>query len=541
MPLRRIVFFLLAYCLCSSIAEAQTKYWVFFKDKHAGDFDPYAFFDVNAIGRRLKSGSSLFDYSDLPVSKEYIKQVAKFADSMGNATRWFNGVGAWINPQNLEAVRALPFVKQVVCMSVHLIPLQDDEDVPDDSELVKLQISSLQGEQFLDNYFKGKGIRIAVLDVGYKGAKTHRAFQHLFKNNQIIETFDFLRHDSDVYRFGSHGTMVLSCLAGMQGDTPMGLAQDAEFLLARTERNFTEWSDEEDSWLAAVEWADQKGAHIVSSSLGYTDRRYFETDMNGHTSLVSRAANLAARKGMLVVIAAGNEARGQWKYICTPGDADSALTVGGTNPKTNFHASFSSFGPSADGDLKPNVVASGYAWVADANSFSSAMGTSFATPFVAGFAACVWNMFPEWDNMKLYKQIEHSGQLYPYFDYAHGYGTPQAGYFVRRKFNEGSPVPQKPKEPTFHFDTTHYDFAISLHSMNPDDSTVIPDLDKKLVYYHVTDTTGKIIRYYVTKPKIDYDAKPENMYYPVTLNWDEIPEHGTIRVHFDGYTNEQEY
>jgi subtilisin family serine protease len=542
-PGRRLFSLLFFLFICSQV-HAQTKYWVFFTDKDTTGFNPYAFFDQNAIARRQKTGLSLYDYSDIPVNPVYIQKVAGLSDSIGNTTRWFNGVGAWIGDANLPAVQHLPFVREVVPMTIHLEPTIGpiNFDLPDDSELLNLQIERLQGRQFLEKGFKGKGIRIAVLDVGFKGARNHPAFTHLFKNNQIVETYDFIKHDSDVYHYGTHGTMVLSCLAGVQNDTAMGLAQDAEFLLARTERDMTEWKDEEDNWLAAVEWADQQGAHIVSSSLGYTDRRYFPYQMNGHTSLVSRAANMAAGKGMLVVIAAGNEARNSWKYICTPGDADSALTVGATNPKNDTRASFSSYGPSADGELKPNVVAPGYAWVADGVKYSSAMGTSFATPLVAGFAACVWNMFPEWTNMELYKAIEQSGYLYPYYDYSHGYGTPQASYFLTRKYNETSgEAPVKGKAATFHFDTTNYDFAIILHSMNSEDSTVIPGVDEKLVYYQALDTNGKIARYYVIKPGMDPHAEADKIYSPITLNWDEIPEHGIIRVFFDGYTNEEKY
>jgi subtilisin family serine protease len=542
--LRRLsIPILFVFLFIATASQAQTKYWVFFKDKDGSSFNPYAFFDEKAIERREKLGISLADYTDLPVNSDYIRQVAGLADSMGNVSRWFNGVGVWISPGKIDAIRGLPFVKEVVQMNVHLEPTGANEaDTAKDTSLLKLQLIRMQGAQFLDKGFHGKGIRIAVLDVGFRGALKHPAFKHLYANDQIKGTYDFIKHDSDVYGYGEHGTMVLSCIAGMQKDTPMGLAQDAEFLLARTERNFTELKDEEDSWLAAIEWADKNGAHIVSSSLGYTNRRYFQYQMDGQTSLVSRAANLAARKGMLVVIAAGNEARSRWKYICTPGDADSALTVGATDPKTNYHANFSSFGPSADGRLKPNVVAPGIAWVADKEDYSSAMGTSFATPLVAGFAACAWGMFPDWSNMELFEAIEHSGELYPYFDYAHGYGTPQASYFMLRKFNENGPrSPVKGKEATFHFDTTNYDFAIIPHSPNPEDSTLHIGLEEKLFYYEVLDTNRKIVRYYVIKPAADPYGDAGHLFYPITLDWDNIPEHGTIRAHFDGYTNEQSY
>ena len=166
--------------------------------------------------------------------------------------------------------------------------------------------------------------------------------------------------------------------------------------------------------------------------------------MDGHHSLVAKAARIAARKGMLVVNAAGNEATTKtWQTIITPSDVDSVLCVGGIHPETNFHTSFSSFGPAADGTLKPNVSAYGHVIAASKNSFSKTQGTSFSCPLVAGFAACAWQTNRDYNNMKLFREIEKSGDLHPYFDYAHGYGIPQASYFTK---NEKEPI-----SPTFEF------------------------------------------------------------------------------------------
>ena len=170
----------------------------------------------------------------------------------------------------------------------------------------------------------------------------------------------------------------------------MGLATGANFLLAITEVSSEPFSEEE-NWLAAVEWAYKNGADIISSSLGYTNNRYFTKDMDGKKSFVVKAASLAARKGMLVINAAGNDGDSEWKVISTPADADSILTIGGVSPETNLHINFSSYGPTADGRMKPNVSAFGEAVVANTKgNVEIAFGTSFATPLVAGFAACAW-------------------------------------------------------------------------------------------------------------------------------------------------------
>jgi hypothetical protein len=148
---------------------------------------------------------------------------------------------------------------------------------------------------------------------------------------------------------------------------------------------------------------------------------------------VVKAANLAARKGMLVVNAAGNDGDDKWKAIATPADGDSVLTVGGIDPDKDFHINFSSFGPSADKRLKPNVSAYGKVVTSSPNKITTAYGTSFSSPLVAGFAACAWQSNRSLTNMQLFHEIEKSGHLYPYFDYAHGFGIPQASYFINPK------------------------------------------------------------------------------------------------------------
>jgi len=222
------------------------------------------------------------------------------------------------------------------------------------------------------------------------------------------------------------------------------LATGAEFLLARTEVSI-EPAREEVWWMQAVEWADKNGANIISSSLGYGDTRHKVSDMNGKKCLVSRAANMAASKGILVCNSMGNEGdKRTWRTLIAPADADSVLAVGGINPSDDKHTNFSSYGPTADGRLKPNVCAfATQCKVAnpckdkkeECNSFTEASGTSFSCPLVAGFAACAWQKHRELTAMELKKAIERSADLYPYFDYAYGYGVPQAAYFMFPKID----------------------------------------------------------------------------------------------------------
>ena len=288
------------------------------------------------------------------------------------------------------------------------------------------QTARMGGEYFRQAGLTGQGIRIAVFDAGFPGVDTHPAFEHIRQN--IIATYDFTRDSENVFRGHWHGTAVLSNIAGKMGDIPLGFATDAEFLLAITEvRTEPEW--EEEAWLRAVKWAYEHGAHIISSSVGYWKHRFFPENMDGQTSLVARAAQMAAEKGILVINAAGNAGNSPWRVIVTPADVETVLTVGGIDPNTQLVSNFSSFGPTADGRRKPNVVANSTTVVAmprRRRPFRVADGTSFAAPLVAGFAAAVWQANPELTAMDIFRLIEQSSELYPHYDYAHGHGVPNA-------------------------------------------------------------------------------------------------------------------
>ena len=300
----------------------------------------------------------------------------------------------------------------------------------------------------------------------------------------------------------------------------MGLATGAEFLLARTEVS-AEIKAEEEYWMAAMEWAEENGADIISSSLGYTDKRYTVKQMNGGSTLVSRAAAIAARKGMLVINAMGNDGRGFWEVMGAPADADSVLSVGGVDPGTGFHISFSSFGPTADFRLKPNVCAPGFAMVASSSSIRKSYGTSFSAPLITGFAACVWQMYRDKSNMEIFQLIEQSGHLYPYFDYAHGYGIPQASYFFREeKPNVSSDSLITLTKNTFTIDVSVSDMAKS---------------DKKYMnylYYHIQNKDG-VLDYYAVIYVKNRDV--------ISIPMEKLSPGKTLRVYYKGCISEMKF
>ncbi|WP_324670796.1 S8 family serine peptidase [Hymenobacter sp. GOD-10R] len=430
-------------------AKPTVHYWVFLRDKAGMRLQPATYFAPQAQARRQRQHLPAADSTDFPVRPDYVRRVQNLADTVTYVSRWFNAVACQATPAQAAALRQLSGVQAVVPRTtIDLAPASHAETVAStekelttaDRQLARRQTASLGAAAFKQAGLAGRGLRIAIFDVGFLGVDRHLAFQHLMRDKRVVATHNFVREHTSVYASGRHGTEVLSCIAGLLPDgTPLGLAPQAEFLLARTERLYRELYVEEEAWLAAVEWADRNGADIINSSLGYTNRRYFPEQMNGRTSLVARAAELAARKGILVVNAAGNDGDDDWHTIGTPADGDSVLAVGGLDPDTYLHIDFSSYGPAAGRRLKPNVSAFGTVLaVAPGGGYVRTQGTSFSSPLVAGFAACVWQQNRQLPVMELFAKVQESATLYPYYDYAHGYGTPQASFFVAKP---GSSVP----------------------------------------------------------------------------------------------------
>ena len=431
---KAIILFFVCYAIVGfvQIKAQQNRYWVFFKDKQGSTFNPKSYFDAKAIERRIKTGIPLYDSTDFPLNKKYIVEVEKSVNALNGQTRWFNAVSVTATQKQLSHIKAFNFVKSIQPIVLSTEPagnIFDSTLTSDEFELLELQTAHMQAKLFWDNGLTGKGVRIAVFDAGFPSVDENPVFKHLIENNRIIKTHDFAKKKENVYSHNVHGTMVLSCIAGRIRGKNIGLAPDAEFLLARTEVK-TEPFSEEENWLEAVEWADKNGADIINSSLAYTYHRYYTYQMDGHTSLVARAANLAATKGMLVINAMGNDGAQDWKILATPADADSVLSVGAISPYTDFHAAYSSFGPTAVLKTKPNVVAVGTVIASGKSKLKKVKGTSFATPLVTGFAACVLQSKSYLTNMEVFDLIEQSGNLYPYYDYAHGYGVPQASFFI---------------------------------------------------------------------------------------------------------------
>lgn len=526
-------------------AQQHATYVVYLKDKSDQPFNPYTYFDTKAIQRRINNQLPLVDYRDLPVNQEYIEQVEQHNINMLVASRWLNALFIEAAPEQLLAISKLHFVKSIDTYSNPTSYIAALEAYPfdkkNDSLILLYQTDRFQAAAFRAQRLTGKGIRIAVFDVGFNGADKHKGLSHIYEHDRLIGTYDFIKKDKNVYHGGSHGTNTLSCIAGKWDSIPMGMATDAEFLLARTEWNVREKKQEEYFWLAAAEWADKNGASIISSSLGYGKELYKVKDMDGHHSVVSFAATVAAQKGILVVNSAGNEYDSRWKTIITPADADSVLCVGGINPFTDRQIYFSSRGPSSDFRLKPNVSAPGQVLAASPNgSFNQTWGTSFSCPLVSGFAACAWQSDTSLTNMQLFKRIEQSGSLFPYYDYMHGYGVPQAPAFTG--------LIKQPLKPTFsikqegvkkRFFTVHFTDSIILERIQKaaENYEVPQDDDEKKrkkyttpglnLYWKLQSADGRIKHYRVIAV---YEMRD------IEISPKDIAEGDDFVIHFEGYT-----
>ncbi len=527
------VFFVISiFLMFSAIIQASERadkipdnnYWVFFTDKDGVDFNPWAYFDPKAIERRIRHGQSLFDPLNFPVRKDYLEAITNYVDTADVVLRWFNAVHVYATPLQVNALEELNFVKKVQPVRGGFYPAENlcgkKQNLflsGEQQELLRAQIYHMQGQLFSEKGIDGSGVRIAIFDGGFPAVDTHPVFRHIINDDRIIATYDFHNQRKDVFRANVHGTMVMSAIGGMKDNIPMGLATGAEFLLARTEL-LREIYAEEKYWLAAMEWADKHGADIINSSLGYIYHRYFPEQMDGQTSLVSRAGNIAARKGMLVVNAAGNERlRENWGIVAAPADADSVLAVGALEYPSLLRAPYTSLGPTADGRPKPNVSALGTVVAANKRGFSTPKGTSFASPLVAGFAACLLQMYPEWTSMQLFNALERSARLYPYFDFAHGYGTPRAGNFIS----------DEPVFPGPTFDFVDNDTNISVIIRQNVITFPLDDPYDLYVFYQIQNNEGEVEQYYVVRA---------DQHEALTFRKNDFQPGQRLFVHFKGFT-----
>lgn len=450
-----LAFFILSYT--TSLHAQFSRYIVTFKNKAGTPFtiaNPGAYLSQAAIDRRTKYGV-IIDSTDLPIPPAYLNQVKAVANvSLLNASKWLNQVSiSTSDAAAIITIRNLSFVKAVDAIAARIeAPINTyNKFVEEITPLppVAGKPAGLKGDyynygnyagneiqlhqaKFLHNIgLRGKGMVLALLDAGYYNFSKLRSFDSARINGQILSTWDFVALESNVENDDTHGMSCLSIIAANVPGLFVGKAPQASFHLFRTEDAGTEYPIEEHNWACGAERADSAGCMVISSSLGYTtfDNPIFDhtyAHMNGNTCMSSIAADVAARKGMLVVVAAGNEGNGSWHYISAPSDADSAVCVGAVNTAGAI-GSFSSYGPSPDGQVKPDVASIGVGTIVQTSStnvMALGNGTSFACPNMAGLATCLWQGFPEFNNMRIIKALREAGDIYTAPNNRTGYGIP---------------------------------------------------------------------------------------------------------------------
>ena len=415
------------------------KLWIAFKDKGSytiNDFTPTELLSPRAIERRAKQNISLH-YSDLPISTDYLLTLEDLGFKILNKSKWFNGVTASFYGSNVDTLLTLDFIKEVDSLQL-FIDLSDLRKTQKFDDIIfennygqsSNQIEMLSGDNLHEQGYQGQGMHIAVLDAGFRKTDEIDAFNHLFANNQILGTWDYVDGESSVYEDNYHGTSVLSTMAGYLENEFLGTAPKASYWLLRTEDVSSETLIEEYNWAVAAEFADSAGVDIINSSLGYTtfdivsqDHSY--ADMDGKITVISRAATIASRKGMIVCNSAGNSGNNSWYYIGAPADADSILSVGSVNAD-GLSSSFSSYGPSSDGRVKPTVSAQGgnTTVITSSNAIATSNGTSFSSPIIAGMTACLWQAHYQKSNIQIMEAIKQSAHLYQTPNNQIGFGIP---------------------------------------------------------------------------------------------------------------------
>ena len=455
--------------------EGTAVLWVRFLDK--GERDRRSFEEaVRAAGahvnartraRRARETGGRFvpDWYDVSVVPEYVQGVASTGARVRNVLRWFNAVTVEADAATARRIAELPYVERIEPANrsrgtkpVEVGPILDPSPNlnavprhPDSGNVAEVwagvslakpsnygqslpQLESINVPAAHDSGFSGSGVILCVIDTGFD--RFHTALSSLHK----IAEWDFIQHDGetanqagDISAQWSHGTGTWAVAGGYYPGSLVGPAYNAAFLVAKTEYVPTETHVEEDNWVAAAQWADSIGADVITSSLGYSDfdpagaggGDYGKPQMDGRTSIVAQGAVIAHRRGIAICNSMGNEGSLGVTSVTSPADVDSILSVGAVDPSNNL-AGFSSRGPTADGRIKPEVVAQGvgtyWAVAGSGSSIQPASGTSLSCPLVAGVATLVREAHPEWTNYQVREALRSTADKAGAPDNNYGWG-----------------------------------------------------------------------------------------------------------------------
>ncbi|MFA7287918.1 MAG: S8 family serine peptidase [Melioribacteraceae bacterium] len=431
--MRKIILFIFFFVFIS--ITAQTKYLIYFKDKGINHSDRLSKtseyykeaekeLTPKAIERRKKVlGNDYIDYTDIKINDSYLDQINEKGIGIIHKLKWFNAVSAFLTDQEYDLLLTLPFVEKIEIiksLKSESTSVEYQQFFTGENEKASPNFSYNYGQSLNQNILSdvpfvhdmgitGEGVFIGLLDTGFKWRSNpplngrNVTEEHDFvQNDNITENQDGDRYDQD-----NHGTAVFSLIGGFENGEMIGPAFNSQFALAKTEYVPTETNIEEDNYVAAMEWLESIGVDLTSSSLGYStfdkdQRSYSYADMNGSTSLVAKAVDIAFNKGIVTFTSAGNERAKSWGYITTPADAFNILSVASVTGSGSI-SSFSSFGPSSDGRIKPEIAAQGTNTlkVTTSGLYSFGSGTSFSCPIAAGVTALLMSAYPYLKNTQV--------------------------------------------------------------------------------------------------------------------------------------------
>ena len=426
----------------------ENRYIVYFTDKNNSEFAidrPLEFLSERAIQRRQKNQVAITE-SDLPVNETYLQQITALGAEVFYTSKWFNAALVTIDDSQVADIELLDIVEGVEFVAPGGLArskpttnrkyernLTGKRRRQQTTDVTDLQNRMLAVTYMHDLGYRGEGILIGVFDSGFSDVDNLFYFEHLFTDNRIKHTFNYVENNTNVYSLDDHGTEVLSCMAAFSEGQIIGTAPGAEYILYITEDIDSEYRIEEFNWIFAAEMADSAGVDIINTALGYNtfddpSMDYEVANMDGQTTFISLGAQIAAEKGILLITSAGNLGNDpSWEIVTAPGDVDEGISVGAIRSDSS-RSSFSSTGPTADGRVKPDVVALGSATVVGFNESSNnpitSSGTSFSTPLVAGLAAGIMQAFSDKTKDEVLQIIKDSGHQSGDPDNELGYGIP---------------------------------------------------------------------------------------------------------------------
>lgn len=450
-------FLLVVFFISFNLSFSQEHAWVYLDSKeNVATYlaNPLTMLSQKALDRRSSQGISL-NFSDVPITPSYITDISNASGiTYVGASKWLNAIhviGSQVDINTLLTtyayVDSIEFADDSLNPGSRIsneystrvpenkFPTNNSSRIVYDYGQAQNQIEMFKAHKLHELDFTGAGMTIAVIDAGFPNVDTNAGFDKIRTNGQILGGYDFVNNSPNFFTGNSHGSNVLSFIAGYyDGATKyIGSAPEANFYLYISEDAIPETPAEETYWVMAAEQADYVGVDIINTSLGYTtfdESKYdydYTTDLDGNTSFITRGAELAYTKGMVVINAAGNSGNNAaWGgRVGVPADGPNVFTIGAVN-SAGTYASFSSKGPTSDNRLKPDVCVQGQgaSYINISGSVAAGNGTSYSSPLLAGGVACLWQSLPGKTNAEIIQYVKESASIYATPNYELGYGIP---------------------------------------------------------------------------------------------------------------------